>query len=360
MSDQDFAIVIGIQRYPTLAPPHPPGSPHDLQGANFDAKAVYDWLGEPNGGNVPEEQRLLVTSALYPDPFQQRLGSPTPQLDARPNSQDLGGCFGWLFEERQNRGTMRLGRRLYVYFSGHGFAVGDCDGGVYTADASIAQHHFYVRNWFDWFYRNRFFEEYVLWADACADPISIHGAPQAAPYPDRQVAGLAAGRRFVAFAAKHTLRSVERMMPDGNIRGVFTYSLLEALRGAAADRQTGEVTSVTLRENLPVLQMGNLPQQDLDNVDVDNHPSFGPTEDMVFCTPVAVTKFERTIRFNARHEGKTASLLDGSFSEIDSLVVDGNPWTVSLPLGLYSVEVGADASEVIKVKGRSTDDIIVA
>lgn len=359
MSDQDYAIVIGIQRYPTLAPPHPPGGPNDLQGSNLDAQAIYDWLGEPEGGDVPEEQRLLVNSALYPDPFEERLVGNRRHLFAQPNALDLAGCFGWLVEELERRGTLQLGRRLYVYFSGHGFAVGDCDGGIYTADAAFIQNHFYVRNWFDWFYRNRYFEEYVLWADACADPISIQGAPTAAPLPDRQVAGLAEGRRFIAFAAKHTLRSVERLMPDGNIRGVFTYSLLEALRGAAADKQTGKVTSESLRTQLPILQMGNLPEQDLENVDVDNHPSFGPTEDMDFCKPIEVTKFDRTIRFDLRHTGKTATLLDGGFSEIATFEINGSPWTVSLHLGLYSIEVGMDASALISVKGRSTDDIFI-
>ena len=96
MNPDDYAIAIGIRRYPLLGPPHPPGNPHDLMGPELDAKEIYDWMADPAGGGVPENNRLLVTSDLYPNPFATELVAGQMQISAKPNADDLAGCFGWL------------------------------------------------------------------------------------------------------------------------------------------------------------------------------------------------------------------------------------------------------------------------
>lgn len=359
MNQDDYAIVIGIRRYPSLKPPFP-GEANDLQGANLDAREVHDWLADPAGGGVPDNNRLLVTSDQFPNPFQIQAFAGQEQVLAKPNAEEIAGCFGWLIRRFNEANRLRLGRRLYVYFAGHGFGVGDCDGGVYTANANPGiLHHFYVRSWFDWLYRNAYFKEFVLWMDACSDPIPINGAPNEAPLEDRQVADFANGRRFVAFAARHPLRSVERRMPDGKIRGVFTYALLQGLKGGAADPLTGNVTAPSLRDYLNGSLASFQPQQDQLNPDIGSEPSFGPVDDIDF-GQTAVTTIDRVIRFANRHAGKAATILDGNFQSVARTVAGAAAWSVALPGGIYKVEVAPDTRQFFEVTGENTDDVIVA
>lgn len=360
MNNHDYAIVIGISRYPSLGLPHPPGHPNNLQGPGLDAKEIHDWLAAEDGGGVPEENRYLVTSDMFPDPFETELIAGEELIQAKPTSDHLAGCFGWLNRRFEKLNSLRLGRRLYVYFAGHGFSVDDCDGGVYTANANPGiRHHFYVRSWFDWFYRNAYFDEYVLWMDACSDPILINGTPNEAPLKKSQVPGFENGRRFVAYAAKHPLKSVERKMPDGRIRGVFTYTLLQGLKGAAADPDSGRITGGTLRDYL----RGNLSsfqtQQDRDNPEVGSEPSFGPVDEIDFGAP-GVKTFERVVRFGNRHTGKAAVILNGRFQPVRQIIVNAATWAVALPTGIYKLEVAPDLTQIFEVNGESSDDIIVA
>ena len=360
MNTDDYAIVIGIQRYPILGPPHPPGGPNNLAGPSLDATAVDAWLADPAGGGVLDENRYLITSDMFPDPFHTQTVAGRQQLLAKPTAEELAGCFGWLIDRFKEANTLKLGRRLYVYFSGHGFGVDDCDGGIYTANANAGiRHHFYVRSWFDWFYRNAYFEEFVLWMDACSNPIPIGGPPSIAPLADRQVAGMAAGRRFVAFAAKYPLKSVERVMPDGQVRGVFTYTLLQGLKGAAADPATGLVSSESLRRYLKGSLSSFLPQQDRDNPDIGNKPSFGPVDNIDFgqATP---KNFSRAIKFDNRHAGRRAIILDGDLQTVDQTVAGANTWDVSLRPGLYKLEVEPSTAQFLEINGESSDDVIVA
>ena len=360
MNPDDYAIVIGIRRYPTLGAPYPPGNPHDLQGPERDAQAVNDWLADPAGGGVPVDNRLLITSNMYPDPFPTELVAGQARASGKPNVDELSGCFGWLIERYTIAQKLRLGRRLYVYFAGHGFGVADCDGGVYAANASPGiLHHFYVQNWFNWLYRNAYFNEFVLWMDACSDPIPINGTPSAAPLGARQAPDFATGRRFVVYAARHPLRSVERRMPDGQIRGAFTYALLEGLRGAAPpDAVTGQVTAPALRDYL----RGNLGSfqspQDRENPDIGKEPAFGTVDDLSFGAP-ALKLFARGLRFNPRHFGRQAVILNGSFMEVAKVVVNGAPWTLNLPTGIYKLEVAPDTSVFLEMNGDAADDIFI-
>ena len=358
MNTDDYAIVIGIRRYPLLRPPLP-GNPHDLQGPDLDAKEIDDWLADPAGGGVPQDNRLLVTSDLFPDPFETESVAGLKQVAAKPTADHIAGCFTRLINRLEASNQLKLGRRLYVYFAGHGFGMGDCDGGVYTANADPnALRHFYVHSWFDWFYRNAYFEEFVLWMDACSSPVPF-GAPNEAPLPQRQVEGFADGRRWVAYAAKHPRKSVERRMPDGQIRGVFTYALLQGLRGAAVDPATGTVTAASLRTYLTGSLESFQPQQDRDNPDIGSVPAIWPAEDIDF-GPAAVKTFARVIRFDARHTGHRAVILDGGFRQVAQSVAGVEPWEVALPSGIYEIEVAPDTKLHFEVTGESTDEVIVA
>src|SRR3712207_960026 len=82
MNDEDYAIVIGIRRYPMFGATSK--DPFDLLGPDRDAEAVYKWLIDPQKGGVPEKQARLIQSKNYPDPFKNPL-----RKNARPQDDEI-------------------------------------------------------------------------------------------------------------------------------------------------------------------------------------------------------------------------------------------------------------------------------
>ena len=76
MGAEDFAVVVGIMRYPGIS---------DLDGSENDARNFRDWLVSPNGGNVAAGQVHLILSSNYP-------GEDDP-LRARPTTLEVDGAF---------------------------------------------------------------------------------------------------------------------------------------------------------------------------------------------------------------------------------------------------------------------------
>src|SRR5262249_55697758 len=108
MAATDRAIIVGIQKYPSIG---------DLGGPENDARAFGDWVVSPSGGNVPEAnvRRILAT---IPNP---RYNNPV-----RPVYWEAEEAFGELMDIydanlTQRGGSGKIGRRLYVYLAGHGF-----------------------------------------------------------------------------------------------------------------------------------------------------------------------------------------------------------------------------------------------
>ncbi|WP_299083984.1 caspase family protein [uncultured Ruegeria sp.] len=358
MNTDDYAIVIGINRYPRLGPPSP-GGPLNLDGPVVDATAMRDWLIDPAKGGVPEENVAFVTSAAFPDPFETVNVGGIQRTKAEPTVDHLRGCVEWILERHVQSGKLQLGRRLYVYFSGHGFCVRDCDGGVFLANATPdLVEHFYSSSWFEGLYNKAIFSEYVLWVDACSSPIPMNLQPSESTLAG-QVNNLDDGRRFVAFSAKFPRKSVERRMPDDQIRGVFSYALLEGLNGAALDEQTGRLTGANLRDYLKNTLKEFLPQQDQNNPDIGDEPAFGTIDDIEFGQFAAKT-FQRKISFEPRHNGMRARIKDGQSTVVLETDAGADLWVVDLMPGLHKVEVEPDTELFLEINGENSDEIRIA
>src|SRR5262245_47680846 len=109
MAATDWGIVVGITRYPEL---------ENLDGSENDAQAFYDWLVSPTGGNVPARQVALILSSAFP--------AVTTAVRAEPSAYHIAQAFDDLVDvANANRAAgngLQVGRRLYIYLSGHGFA----------------------------------------------------------------------------------------------------------------------------------------------------------------------------------------------------------------------------------------------
>jgi RNA polymerase sigma-70 factor (ECF subfamily) len=96
MNAEDFAIVVGIARYPGFG--RTETEPRNLNGPDNDAQSVYEWIVSPAGGAVPPGNVTLVKSSAYP--------AGANAIDALPATQAavirLRDIDGWTAEEVRN------------------------------------------------------------------------------------------------------------------------------------------------------------------------------------------------------------------------------------------------------------------
>ena len=69
MAADDYAIVVGITKYPGLG--ISPDDPADLKGSERDALEVANWLKAKDGGDLPDDRdhiNLICTSDFRGEP----------------------------------------------------------------------------------------------------------------------------------------------------------------------------------------------------------------------------------------------------------------------------------------------------
>lgn len=355
MSADDYAIVVGIGRYPGFG--RTEAEPRNLNGPDNDAQAVYDWLIAADGGAVPAANVTLVRSAAFPAaanalgalPAKQQITDAFEQLDslAQQNDQDGKG--------------LRVGRRLYLYMSGHGFSPRRKEAAMFVANATRTRtHNVFATRWQEWFCNAEYFDELVLWMDCCM-VFDLTVVPEAAGY--RIVQGTSVKKMFSAYAAQFPQQAVERLMPDDNqTHGVFTYALLKGLRGAAANAVTHEVTSDSLKNYLYSNMNSFMTPEQRKDPSVSQEPDFGFDDPMVFCTVGSIGLATVTLAFPAAAEGRTFRVVTGAPPrEISSGTVQHGAAQVSLPAGLYFVKVdGTGITSGFEVAGSEDAQINVA
>lgn len=227
MACNDYALVVGISKYPALG---------DLSGPENDARDFRDWLIDPGGGNVPEGNVSLILSSDHPPP-----ASP---LEAKPGISEVTLVLDRYVERGMENGT--VGRRLYLYFAGHGFAPELEDAALFMANAAKGRtgYHITGRPYANWFRKAAFFSEVVLLMDCCRDNYK-RARPQLPPYED--ISATTPAERFYAFATQWSRKAREGPWGSGGTpRGIFTLALLDALRGGAPRDANGQVSGADL------------------------------------------------------------------------------------------------------------------
>jgi hypothetical protein len=258
VNNDHYAIVVGLSGYPVLGDP----PPSNLNGPVNDAIDVEKWLIDPKGGGLPKAN---VTRVLSP--------KQVPPAGA-PVRDDIQKAFVDLADQaelkRSQTGSPLLGRRLYIYVSGHGFSPKLNQGCLLAGNAggNAMGNNVFVTEWFQQFQDAGYFFETVLWMDCCMNRDRDQAS---APTYQPRVSGSPAGPSFAAFAARRPLRAVEQADSKGEYHGVFTTVLLEGLRGAAANPY-GMVTGRSLADWLRNAQPGRLLPADLANPSVSKEP----------------------------------------------------------------------------------------
>ena len=328
MTLPDFAVVVGIQAYQQFGPGR---TAAPLQAPVRNATAVRDWLVGKGGvtdhalivdsadaaGNVTEPTKAKIEAALH------RLAS--------------------LAEQQSERLGSLIGRRLYLYMSGHGWSPGVQQSCLFAADASLHQTwNVHATGWLRWFQDAAYFREFVLWMDCCMDRFSSFppGSVDKPAVPGR----LTPGPTFVAFAAPRPLKAAEVFNPtNGQPDGVFTWALLDGLEGAAAD-VNGRVTGRSLADWLRQSTLARLPEAARREFDIAKETEIiNESSELIFAREVAPKRFR--VRLTANPMPITGSIVIFAGSPLREecrAAATGGVIDLDLTPGLYHAEHDLD------------------
>lgn len=338
----DYAVVVGIARYPKLSGE---GVAADLEGPDNDARAVYDWLVAPDGGGLHPDNVRLVRSADF---------EPPEPGDPQPAEAKIDEALKWIEEQTREAG----GRRLYLYFSGHGFSPDLEEGALFTAEATqVSPSYVYAHAWLRWFRKAQRFREAALWMDCCMDFQQSIPVREVLMRP--QLGTSVPGPVFIGLAA-HTKKALERKMPDGQVHGVFTWTLLKGLTGGASDER-GQVTGESLRTFLYTVMPEYMPEDARSAGLIDLQPFIRADQDMLIRVLPDRPKFQVRLSVPAAAAGRELRIWTGRPPRrVVSERLNGTQWSGGLVRGLYVAELPqAGVRQGFQVSGAGDVDVDV-
>lgn len=352
MGEEDWAIVVGLTHYPGLT---------TLGGPERDAQEFYRWVTKPEvegGGGVPTAQAKLILTSNFPAAVDAKTAEPTVQAIyvELENLQDIA-----LANDDKQLG-LRTGRRLYLFFAGHGCAPAFGESALLMANATRLRpgHHIPGRRVANWFLVAGYFEEVILLMDCCRERFTNLGLALP-PFIDQQnLEAFAESKRFFGFGTKWSSKSRERKF-NGEVRGVFTVALLEALKGAAAEPD-GRITVDSLGTWLYNSMRTFLAPEDLEDPEIPKEPDLDwdkspKGRDLVIARTKPKTS-QLIVRFPDAWSGTTARVLaGGDFSQkAETTIQAGVDWVVPLEKGIYLVLVD-NQSEHRKIEIAGSDPV---
>src|SRR2546423_72640 len=333
------ALIVGINRYPGI---------ENLQGPENDANDFHAWVTSPDGGGVaPANAKLLRSLDFMP---------PAPDVRTeRPAQEQVNDFFTDVDDAAASNNQeglgLRAGKRLWMFFSGHGFAPSFETSGVLMANATTKRiFNIAAVRWADRIIEGGWFDEVLLFQDACRNRISAANLTEPF-FVTRNASRPETRKRFYAFSSRDQKLSKEIPFPDGKVRGVFAATLLDGLRGAARDPVSKAITARSLRTYLQDNMKNKLSDVDRNNPDIAQAPDFRDPDafDIVPAAAGAIDRYRVMIRLpNANMK---VALQDGSFQEIQSIDPAPREISVELPRGLYRVVAEGAGDRLFQVTG---------
>lgn len=338
----DYAIVVGINRYPAFSP---------LQGPEADAIGFRDWLLSPTGGMMSSDNVTCILSSQYPDPG-------TDPLIARPAVSDVKSAFNRLRELafKATNPKYRVGRRVYLFFSGHGITPARApspdldDAAILMANASTSalDEHLPGHPYAEWLRNAGAFDEIVLVMDCCRD--LKNNVSSIGPTPPLISDRREEVRRFYAAATELDSKSWEQPLgTPPQPHGVFTFALMEGLRRDAICDSQGRLTGTRLKAFLESC-LADLRTDQVPRI----YPVPEPAKDIVFVAKRRVFKPNLRILFGETSlNGKEVQLIGKAYSVPEAThVIDGTPWELRVDGGFYKLQVpGGPETKPWELKG---------
>ncbi|MBP2294999.1 caspase family protein [Azospirillum rugosum] len=262
----DHAIVVGINRY------HPDFPA--LQGAVNDATLFHAWLIDPLGGGLNPDHARLICS----DPAA-AVGNLKP---IRDEIEDELVKFYMKKNDIAYIGKP-VGRRLYLYFSGHGVtpqqpSYEDC-ALLMANSIPLMLRALPGRLTYEVLRKAPLFREVVLFMDCCREVAGAVKADTNLP-PGDPTAGPQANGLY-GFAARWGAQTAERELPHPLDpkepplwQGVFTHTLLKGL--TTATDEDGQITADSLKSFIRRAVQDLLPPENNQRPEINYDDSFGP------------------------------------------------------------------------------------
>ena len=235
MAQDDFAIVIGLTRYPHIS---------NLQGPENDAQAFIEWLRSPNGGDIIEKTDKKGLVAPADQRIFQVLSSDANYGANGPLSEEIDERIRNLREavELYSEDNPRP-RRLYIFMAGHGLSWKVDNAALLAANADYKSdrrnRHIPGQRILEWFRDAALFREIVLLMDCCRDDYAQSSVIENFDWTPVYSTWKDNVKYFIGFAARSGAAARERPLPQNGDpqHGLFTYSLLDGLRNAGRDAQ---------------------------------------------------------------------------------------------------------------------------
>jgi Caspase domain len=309
LTDQDFAVVIGISKYRWLRP---------LDGPVRDAENMRNWLLDCAA--VPADHLEFVV---------------TEEDDENPTAAKVHDALTRVVSLARHAEA----RRLYVYFAGHGLSVSLSHLLLLAANASRDNlgRGIDTRKYHEALGNLPLFPEQLFFYDSCRyyDWRALGQGPEwtsGEPEPPRNLTRMIFyGTGFRDFASERLVRSEKR--------GLFTVALLEGLAGCAAVSIEGEyrVTAAGLarfvRSRLATLARTEGLEQGAEPMYIGN-----PEE---FVLVRQITPCQQTVEVKLPGDGGVLVVENEHLREIERRRLTGREPCVALQLlpGRYVVKV---------------------
>jgi hypothetical protein len=320
MGKTDWAIVVGIQSYPELPA---------LEGPDNDARDFYNWLIDEKGGAVPRDQAKLIITPRDKIPFR----NAEKAIPAYKQIESAAFKLIKLAREKPLKdGHKYIGRRLYMYYAGHGFAPREEQTALIMANANsvrIGAGFHWLGQWTaEWFFQAGYFDEIVLLMDCCRNFLSVvpswpWSIETAQDFQQRV-------KRFYAFATGWNLETRGERDNKGNVHGKFTQVLLDGLREYGNTPNTDVVTtdslSVYIRSKISTLQPSDFRVDSFELAKVFQRAGGFPVT--VIVPPQAIGKNIEVITY-----------ANGVQNTVYNEVAQAERWLIHLDKGFYQAQV---------------------
>ncbi len=232
-----WAVVVGVSDYDNPAV-------RDLRYADRDARAFAEFLMDAAGGSTPREQIFLLTS-----PEKDPTGKSSLVADRRPTYENIRYALGEFVSKASSDD------RMILFIAGHGAA--DTAKNLYLLACDTDPSQLRVNGYPMWQMKDvieKFIpcREVLLLVDACHGGGAGEGIASARDVGQDQMEALRqsssqASGKSVAFLGSSIGSEVSQENESwGGGHGVFTWELLEGLKGAADRDKDGAVSLLEL------------------------------------------------------------------------------------------------------------------
>ncbi len=294
---QDYAILAGVNQYSHR-------SLSELKGAVGDTVDFLEWLLSEQGGNVPEKNVFWFCT---PDPHDEGLPDALQQLVAQTARRDaILDAMGNFIERAEDNDGEPIGRRLYVFFSGHGVAKSLNDRCFFASDHTKTNDRYLVGpSVAEVFIQSAIFKEVLLFMDCCQ---VYSNQLKDIPLDLNYKTDARAARRvehFFSYAGEFGQTTREQEIEKGKFRGILSRSILDGLRGGAATSKN-EITANGLKD---FIERRFVQLRDPDSDDMPDIPS--PKHDFVISTGVKPIVFTVDVEIVLTDPDSLFIVLDG-------------------------------------------------